>query len=1095
MSGQFITDAPKVTADSFVDYLTSDDTLVHFFNEFLSLPSFSQAVTYNRQTGVFEEVSDAAESLSRTIHSALKHCKSKLFSDPSWLTATPLVDNHYSVLYLDQNQGLQWILKERLPFFIQSDCYFEYRLWAHHRCIYDVSPRLAKLLSLRDPRCQGLGVRDSSGASVQSPLTQGEEEKGEPLTPPIQGPTVYLTEAATAGCCYRDCKCHSPSRGPLDHLAASLVAEVLRDVGTEMDDYLNLSEKRAETTYECCIQSEQRTVANRCGMGVSSEMDRGIKLKEGGRMGADQEHDLDAGFHVASIYGSRQGIEEFKAFLRGTPGEKMLGLWMDIERLKTMEDDDPKHRHLIQMRQCYLLSSTGEARLSVELLSRLGLATSPCWREDKLYPIQPCITQALLLYWGPRFLSARSGSEDGQECDLRLREKRQLRPPSGIDPSPRCVTLHPLRPVTCFPSALTSADPQPGGPSCSPSPVLGGRRMERMLTALHVDPQAGHFFTGFCERSGNQLWHNAALCWWDLQQYHTLFYQDGLDPYRVKRLAQMLYSTYVCSAAQRGVGVVEEIRRRVYQCLSPPFEELFDGVEEHILALLLEPWTLLQSRDTHSYQRVCVREETRQVDSEQYRELQTLYREAEHRRFLVQQQGTSALPPPEGPKAPDSWDKVPERYRRYRLGSLLRHRMELDHFLSFLEEHAASIHLTCWLDVDQLRRTPQKDKVTREERSKDIKTKYLNRKYLFGTGSPASAEQQEDLLRLAGGWGRLQQGRLSGAVLVEVQNIVRGYLEKEWLPLFLATPQFYQRQTLKPQAADSVSDQVYQRHRKKREVWKADGSRMSSSQEVLALRRTLLHPFTCLQFQTFVSLKGHFLENDVLFWMEVQRYKDLCHSHCDEAVVQNKVSTIISCFLNSSVPPAVQVDVPPEQVQNILERRAELGPYVFREAQMSVFSELLKLWPQFQAFRSGVEEEEVLPLLEKRRRKQRERLLRRRRREEEEEKKKEEQEQGALSEEEEEEEEEDRLTGQTGRQSRELSYPSQQMAWSYSMYMMALEREELLLRRHAHLEQGGASDSTVSDSLSCPSVRSAGSRPRHSILSPRADSAPLPNMK
>ena len=53
------------------------------------------------------------------------------------------------------------------------------------------------------------------------------------------------------------------------------------------------------------------------------------------------------------------------------------------------------------------------------------------------------------------------------------------------------------------------------------------------------------------------------------------------------------------------------------------------------------------------------------------------------------------------------------------------------------------------------------------------------------------------LLRLAGGWVHLQQGRLSGAVLMEVQNIVRGYLEREWLPLFLATPQFSQRQTLK----------------------------------------------------------------------------------------------------------------------------------------------------------------------------------------------------------------------------------------------------------------------------------------------------------
>ena len=48
---------------------------------------------------------------------------------------------------------------------------------------------------------------------------------------------------------------------------------------------------------------------------------------------------------------------------------------------------------------------------------------------------------------------------------------------------------------------------------------------------------------------------------------------------------------------------------------------------------------------------------------------------------------------------------------------------------------------------------------------------------------------------------------------------------------------------------------------------------MTSSKEVLLFRQTLLHPDTCMQFQHFVSLKGDFLENDVLFWLEVQRYK------------------------------------------------------------------------------------------------------------------------------------------------------------------------------------------------------------------------------
>lgn len=62
--------------------------------------------------------------------------------------------------------------------------------------------------------------------------------------------------------------------------------------------------------------------------------------------------------------------------------------------------------------------------------------------------------------------------------------------------------------------------------------------------------------------------------------------------------------------------------------------------------------------------------------------------------------------------------------------------------------------------------------------------------------------------------------------------------------------------------------------------------------------------------------------------------QDLCHSHSDDVTIQKKISTIISCFIKSSLPPALQIDVPPEQAQRILEKRKELGPYIFREAQV-----------------------------------------------------------------------------------------------------------------------------------------------------------------
>lgn len=71
-------------------------------------------------------------------------------------------------------------------------------------------------------------------------------------------------------------------------------------------------------------------------------------------------------------------------------------------------------------------------------------------------------------------------------------------------------------------------------------------------------------------------------------------------------LLQLLYSTYLYPSARRSIGVDEEIRRKVYDRLMPAFEELFDEVEEHILNILLQPWTLLLSRDKESFQKVTI---------------------------------------------------------------------------------------------------------------------------------------------------------------------------------------------------------------------------------------------------------------------------------------------------------------------------------------------------------------------------------------------------------------------------------------------------------------------------------------------------------
>lgn len=50
-----------------------------------------------------------------------------------------------------------------------------------------------------------------------------------------------------------------------------------------------------------------------------------------------------------------------------------------------------------------------------------------------------------------------------------------------------------------------------------------------------------------------------------------------------------------------------------------------------------------------------------------------------------------------------------------------------------------SIHLSCWLDLEQYRRTRQ------EELWSQMADKYLNSNYFFGPDSPATTQQQEDV--------------------------------------------------------------------------------------------------------------------------------------------------------------------------------------------------------------------------------------------------------------------------------------------------------------------------------------------------------------
>lgn len=581
--------------------------------------------------------------------------------------------------------------------------------------------------------------------------------------------------------------------------------------------------------------------------------------------------------------------------------------------------------------------------------------------------------------------------------------------------------------------------------------LLGCSNMERMLQSLNTENRSGYIFTEFCEKSGNKLWKNSAYFWFDLQDYHQLFYQETLHPFKLCKQAQFLYANYIAPSATMDIGLHQMSKNEIYQKLEPPFEDLFDPAEEYILTLLLNPWMEMVDEARDTYGQVELMEETRQLDSVYFRKLQALHED------LAIEGKVPSHPPSE--KTAEFPSEVLEQVAPYCLYDLLHNKLDLEQFRCFLEQHSASTDLMCWIDIEQFRGMLHKDKAEREEKCKDIKNKYLNRKYFFGPESPATKEEQEQIMQLGGGWGQILHEQVTPMILLEIQKHVQLRLEKKWLPLFLTNEEVGLQKKFKPHLRDAAEDILIQRHEKKMELWKhVDNKWVSSSKEIITFRKALLNPITAFQFQRYVSLKGDLLENGVVFWREVQKYKDMCHSHCDDATIQNKVTSIINCFINSSIPPALQIDIPEEQAQKIIEHRRELGPYVFREAQMTIFALLFKFWPKFCEFRMNLaDESQILTLLEKRREKRQEKLKR-------------------ISDKEAEEKLQKRrsptVSVKTGFAASEgkgdlSSTPSftgfgRQLSWTYSKYLEAIQQERVLLKIQEDLEKKSVTSSAYS---------------------------------
>nr|XP_006824172.1 PREDICTED: regulator of G-protein signaling 22-like [Saccoglossus kowalevskii] len=587
------------------------------------------------------------------------------------------------------------------------------------------------------------------------------------------------------------------------------------------------------------------------------------------------------------------------------------------------------------------------------------------------------------------------------------------------------------------------------------SEFLGSAQMESLLQGLHNENKAGGFFMTFLERTENTTWINCLQCWHELQSYHEKFYAEIFNSYELDKKAQAVHSKYIVEGCKYSIGVDSDTRKQIYREIDPPFEELFDSAEEHILQLLVMPWTLMSGSDKALYQKIELVEEKRHLETSKSKHLKSL-----QRRGLFKERVATPEFIDEDTKREAYFlsleDRVPEEFKDFSFNTLIHNRLELEQFRLFLNDNYASMDLMCWLDIEAFRRIPHSDNERRDEKAKEIKQKYLNKKYFFGPNSPAGKEGQNKVMQAGGGWGKILQDRPPTPVLLEVQKYVRERLERRWLPMFICTSDFQERQHPQVKMDEVVDDVMMNKRKKTQQVWKMLESRwVSSSRDIIAFRKVLMNPVSCMHFRKFVSVRGENLENDVLFWLEVQRYKDLYHAHTEDGIIHQKIQAVIHCFLDSQIPPPLQIDIPQEQAEKILDKRPkEMGPYVFREAQLTVFRVLFAHWADFCNYRNTMDESKMVEELEKKRRRHRARERARQRALEEREAKEEvrraRREKG-LAEEDDDDSEMRSQAGSTVIPASPLAdflqeeEEEQHIQWRYSNYIKALEKEEAIM--------------------------------------------------
>lgn len=597
----------KITDETLEDRLAYDEIFVDYFNAFMALPAFSKHLQYDPLSGSFKDFTGQTEVNFQQLqpsHDAEAEAKRR-------------------------EKAAAWVKRERLPLFVKTRLYLEYKLCR----------LLLRTLDTRTARASSRGLRGYSRATsctIYSPLGNAVRPSSRSSNHswpgnlmrhfgrrPL-GSATSLPGMLNLGMRQESEEALEKENGsdkekePEKKLEGNVTTEQPKvdDGVTRSDNEDNKSkskdtdaavmDKRKSQTKSVTLideashnnlDTEANDFVESKAEGTEEPEDDGSDVPDNelGAVMEFNEDELDEAqteadvknittkHHITieelkrEVLGSLQGMELFKTFLEDTSGKHLFHFWVDAERYRDSLESEPedtlreqKTKLFREMQDKYKNFLTADAKEQIERALYQGGLT-----QDLFARTQYDMLRRLRSYWIPRFLVHVERNSDFGDQYMGFNDLN--RPPSGLSFFPTLSFAHSLPPLGEWCREVVRSRQWDRDIMVKDNRNKSARRRlgripevnkEQFISALRGEKEAGCPFKCYLENycQGDKTLLFSLLFWLEVTDFNAAEKRSG-DRYLRLVNAWAIFNKYIANDSEMSIGVLQAERARLERIL------------------------------------------------------------------------------------------------------------------------------------------------------------------------------------------------------------------------------------------------------------------------------------------------------------------------------------------------------------------------------------------------------------------------------------------------------------------------------------------------------------------------------------------------